>query len=69
MPSLPLALTDQQLAIVSAIARPISYRDRKRYLEAVADALAGLKEIGDGAVAQAAMQAQRQFFRPPLEAD
>jgi hypothetical protein len=64
-----LGLSDQQLAIIHAIARPISYKDRPQYLEAIAEALAGLTEIGDGVVAVAAMAAQRRFFQPPIETD
>jgi hypothetical protein len=65
----PLALTDQQIDIVISMAKPIALPDRRHFLEAVAQALADLPELGDGAVARACCAAQRKYWRAPLAAD
>ena len=64
----PLALSDPQLEIVLAMARPLAPEDRPGFLEAVAQALAGIPEVGDGAVARACCAAQRIYWRAPIEA-
>jgi hypothetical protein len=65
----PLALTDQQIQIVLAMAKPLAPADRRGFLEAVAQTLAGEAMIGDGCVARACCAAQRQYWRAPLAAD
>jgi DNA-directed RNA polymerase specialized sigma24 family protein len=54
----PLALSDQQLAIIRRAAAPLHPRDRSAFLQRVAELLNG-QEIGDGTVARAA--AQRRY--------
>jgi hypothetical protein len=65
----PLCLTDQQLQILISMARPLAPVDRRHFLEAVAQALAELPMIGDGAVARVCCAAQRKYWRAPIEAD
>jgi predicted NBD/HSP70 family sugar kinase len=63
----PLALSDQQLDIIRRAAEPLPPRDRPAFLQRVAALLNG-KELGDGAVARAAAEAQRRY-RDPLNLD
>jgi hypothetical protein len=65
----PIALTDAQLDAVFNAARPLAVADRDAFLQAVAEALQGHREIGDGDVARAVREVQRRFFDPPLETD
>jgi hypothetical protein len=65
---MPIALTDDQLTMVMRAAAPLSPRDRGPFLEGVATALAGRREIGDGDVFRAIKEQQRRFFDPPLRA-
>jgi hypothetical protein len=65
MPSRPLSLTDQQIEIIQRAAEPLALRDRSAFLETVAELLDD-KELGDGAVARAAAEAQRRYRDPPL---
>jgi hypothetical protein len=64
----PLALSDDQLAVVQRLAEPIVYADRAAYLQRVAQLLRD-RELGDGAVHRAAQQAQREFRRAITVAD
>jgi hypothetical protein len=65
----PLALSDAQLAVIVAAAKPLHVCDRTPFLEAVAARLNGV-EIGDGVVARVVRETQRAFFRAPvLDAD
>jgi hypothetical protein len=65
----PIALTDAQLAMITAAAKPLHHRDRTPFLEAVAARLHGV-EIGDGVVMRIVRETQRGFFRAPeLDAD
>jgi hypothetical protein len=67
--SSPIALTDAQLAMITAAARVLHQRDRSLFLEAVAARLSGV-EVGDGVVARVVRETQRAFFRAPqLDAD
>jgi hypothetical protein len=59
-----IALSDDQLAAVMALARPLQPWQRPQFLEAVARRLSGV-EIGDGAVHAAAVQAQREVLSGP----
>jgi hypothetical protein len=61
----PIALTDSQLAAVTAAAQPLAPADRSAFLEAVAAALRG-REVGDGAVYLAISEVQRKFRDPPI---
>jgi hypothetical protein len=61
----PLKLSDAELDAVLAAARPIAPDRRDEFLQAVVDALAGLSELGPGAVYRAIRTVQKQFFEPP----
>lgn len=61
---MPIALSDDQLAVIMRHAEPLPAADRDKYLHRVASLLHGV-EIGDGAVARAARQAQSELFRAP----
>jgi hypothetical protein len=61
----PLKLSDSELDAVLAAARPITPDRRDEFLQAVADSLAGLRELGPGAVYRAIRSVQKQFFDPP----
>jgi hypothetical protein len=52
-----LRLTDQQLALLRELAAPLAPSQRAAFLQEVARRLHGV-ELGDGAVAQAAREAQ-----------
>jgi hypothetical protein len=41
-------------------------RDRDSFLQAVAEALQGRREIGDGDVHRAIATVQRRFYDPPI---
>jgi hypothetical protein len=56
----PLALSDRQLTILRDAAEPLHPRDRGAFLQTVAELLDG-EEIGDGAIARAAREAQRRY--------
>jgi len=60
----PLALSDQQLAIIRRAAAPLHPRDRSAFLQRVAELLNG-QEIGDGTVARAAAAQRRRYWDPP----
>jgi hypothetical protein len=59
---MPLALTDDQMTVITKLAEPLVYADRGPFIERVAELLRG-REIGDGAVHRAAEQAQKEFRR------
>ena len=66
---MPIALTDAQLAMITAAAMPLHARDRTPFLEAVATRLNGV-ELGDGIIMRVVRETQRSFFRAPeLSAD
>jgi hypothetical protein len=44
----------------------LAVRDRDAFLQAVAEALQGHREIGDGDVHRALVAAQRRFYDPPI---
>jgi len=52
----PIALSDEQLAMVVQLSRPLAPWQRKLFLEAVARRLIGI-ELGDGSVHAAAVAA------------
>jgi len=61
---MPIALSDSQLDIIMRHAEPLPVADRAKYLQRVASLLHDV-EIGDGAVARAARQAQSELFKAP----
>jgi hypothetical protein len=67
----PTALTDAQLAMITAAAKPLHHRDRAPFLEAVAARLRAVDEIGDGVVSRIVRELQRSFLprAPQLDAD
>jgi hypothetical protein len=64
----PLHLTSDQLDAVFRAAAPLPVAARDDFLKAVAEALAGRAEVGDGDVFRAVREAQKQFWDPPLAA-
>ena len=66
----PIALTDAQLATITAAAKPLHHRDRTPFLEAVAARLHAVDNFGDGVVGRIVREIQRSFYRAPqLDAD
>ena len=63
--SKPLALSDDQM--ITRAAEPLQPADRGPFLQRVATLLNG-HEVGDGVIRRAARQAQKEFWRAPLEA-
>ena len=61
----PGSLSDAQLSAVMQACQPLLPADRGAFLQALAHALRGEPEIGDGAVFRACRELQKQFFRPP----
>jgi hypothetical protein len=61
----PLKLSDAELDAVLAAARPLAPDRRDAFMQAVADALSSLGELGPGAVYRAIRDTQREFFDPP----
>jgi hypothetical protein len=61
----PLRLSDAELDALYRAARPIAQDRRDAFLQAVADALAGLSELGPGATYRVIRDVQKQFFDPP----
>jgi hypothetical protein len=62
----PLSLTDSELDIVWAAARPLDVSRRDGFLQDVAEALSRLPQRGDGAVFRVVAEVQRRHFDPPL---
>jgi hypothetical protein len=60
-----LRLTDAQLDAVLRAAQPLAPADRGAFLEALAQALAGYQEIGDGQLYVVIREVQRRHFDPP----
>jgi hypothetical protein len=66
MPAGPLALSNSELDIVMAAARPLDVDRRDEFLQAVAGALARHGgEIGPGVVYAVCREQQRRFFDAP----
>jgi hypothetical protein len=61
----PIRLTDDQMSAILAASFPLRPNQRSRFLEACAQELARLPEIGDGAVHRVVSEVQRRFFDPP----
>jgi hypothetical protein len=63
---MPIALSDSELDIVFAAARPLAVQDRDPFLRDVAERLAALPERGDGIVFQMCREVQREHWNPPV---
>jgi hypothetical protein len=63
--STPICLSDSELEAVMNAARPLSPRDRDRFLRQVAEAIVALPERGDGSVARAIRSVWREHFDAP----
>jgi hypothetical protein len=63
---MPLALSDSELDIVFAAARPLAVQDRDPFLRDVAERLAVLPHLGDGLVFQICREVQRRHWNPPV---
>jgi hypothetical protein len=61
----PIRLSDSELDAVMAAARPLAVERRDAFLQAVAGALQGCRELGPGVVFQTCRELQRQFFDAP----
>jgi hypothetical protein len=61
----PIALTDSELDIVFAAARPLEVADRDPFLRDVAERLAALPHLGNGIVLQICREIQHRHFDPP----
>jgi hypothetical protein len=62
---MPVAVTDEQLSMIYRAAEPLLPPDRLAFLAALADRLRGEPIVGDGSIARAIRELQRQCFRPP----
>ena len=61
----PLRLSDSELEIVFAAARPLAVPDREPFLAAVAEACSLMHERGPGALFRVCRDLQRQWLVPP----
>jgi hypothetical protein len=61
----PIRLFDSEFDAVMAAARPLPVERRDAFLQAVAGALQGCREIGPGVVHRVCAETQRAFFDPP----
>jgi len=61
-----LGLTDSELDIVFAAARPLEVANRDAFLQAVASRLSSLPHLGDGLVFQICREVQREHWEPPV---
>jgi hypothetical protein len=64
-----LKLTDSELDIIFAAARPLEVTARDPFLRDVAERLAALPHLGDGLVFQICREAQRSHWVPPVGLD
>jgi hypothetical protein len=62
---MPLSLTDAQLDQVTNATRPMEPHQRSALLAALPYVFAGRSEIGDGELARALRDLQREHFVPP----
>jgi hypothetical protein len=63
--AMPIALTDTELDVVLAAARPLQVEDRDPFLRDVAERLAALPQLGDGLVFQICRVLQAAHWTPP----
>jgi hypothetical protein len=62
---MPLKLTDSEMVLIFAAARPLQVQDRDAFLQEVAERLAAMPMRGDGLVYQVAREIQRRHWDPP----
>jgi hypothetical protein len=67
MPHSPISLSDVEITTIMQCSRPLQPEDRARFIELVASRLRACKEIGEGEVWRACVDAQRALFCPPIE--
>lgn len=60
-----LRLTDSEMDIVFAVARPLAVQDRDPFLRDVAERLAALPHLGDGVVHRVVAEVQKRHWDPP----
>jgi hypothetical protein len=61
-----LKLSDSELDVIFAAARPLQVEDRDAFLRAVAERLSSLPHLGDGLVFQICREVQREHWNPPV---
>jgi hypothetical protein len=61
-----ISLTDSELDIVFAGARPLPVAVRDLFLREVAERLSSLSHLGDGAVHRVCAEVQRRHWDPPV---
>jgi hypothetical protein len=61
----PLKLSDSELTQIFRCAQPLPVGDRDAFLQAVAERLSGVVDVGPGAVFRVCAEVQKQFFNPP----
>ena len=66
---MPLALSDEQLDAITSATRPLQPQERQAFLAALGIMFQGRDEIGDGELARALRDVQREHFRPPTETE
>ena len=66
---MPIALSDSELDIVFAAARPLGVSARDAFLQDVAERLAAFSERGDGLVFKVCRGVQRDHSQPPVGPD
>ena len=62
---MPLRLTDDELTAVMSAAAPLDVAMRDVFLQQVASALGGYREIGPGIVHRICAETQARYFNPP----
>jgi hypothetical protein len=62
---MPIALTDSEMEIIFAAARPLQVEDRDPFLQEVAERLSSFPHLGDGLVFQICREVQREHWNPP----
>jgi hypothetical protein len=63
----PISLSDQELDAIMRAASPLEVRDRGKFLEEMAHALATRPDIGIGGLHRLIMEVQRKHWSPPIE--
>ena len=61
----PIRLTDAELDAVMAAARPLPVERRDAFLQQVASALQGCREVGPGVVHRICAEVQSRYWIPP----
>jgi hypothetical protein len=62
----PLKLTDTEMDILFAAARPLEVSARDSFLRDVAERLTAMPHLGDGVVHRVCAEAQRAHFHAPV---